>query len=389
MKKIIIAFAFLCFSINTIAQVSYTEIRDANGEKRQIKVQLPRNYTANTDKSYPVIVVLDGDYLFEPVAGTVDYYSYWDEMPETIVVGLNQYGKKMDDFFLDEISGLPTEFGETFMNFVTYELFNFIDNNYRTVPQRTIIGHGESANYINYYLLQQQPFFRTYISLSPNLSVNMEKYLTDRLNQNTGLNEDVFYSLTTSENDRKKNKKKIIALNKKLESVTDSLFHYNYNFYKGKTHYELVSHAIPEAIESVYKTFKPIDRKEYKEKVLTYENGTAYDYLVKKYDDIKRLYGIKKRIRLNDFNAAEAALRKNEEWEVFELLSKLAQQQYPETMLGLYYKGLFYEKSEEDPKPKKAMKAYMSAYTMKEIGNLTKDGMLERAEQIKADFGYK
>jgi len=388
MKNIILAFAFICFSFTTFAQVSYTEIRDANGEKRQLKVQLPRNYAANTDKTYPVIIVLDGDYLFEPVAGVVDYYSYWDEMPESIVVGLNQYGKKMDDFYLDEISGLPTEFGETFMNFVTYELFNFIDNNYRTVPQRTIIGHGESANYVNFYLLQQKPFFRSYISLSPNLSTNIEKYLTERLAQEAALTEDVFYTLATSEFDRKKSKAKIVSLNKKLETVNDSLFHYNYNFYKGKTHYELVSHAIPDAIESIYKTFKPIDRKEYKEKVLTYADGTAYDYLVKKYADIKTLYGIEKKIRLNDFNAVEAALRKNEEWETFELLSKLARQEYPDAMLSQYYKALFYENA-EDAEPKKAMKAYMSAYAMDEIGSLTKDKMLDYAEKIKADFGYK
>ena len=388
MKKIFLLLALLCFSITSIAQVSYTEIRDANGEKRQLKVQLPRNYAANTDKAYPVIIVLDGDYLFEPVAGSVDFYSYWDEMPESIVIGLNQYGKKMDDFFLDEISGLPTEFGETFMNFVTYELFNFIDNNYRTIAHRTIVGHGESANYINFYLLQQKPFFRNYISLSPKLSTNIEKYLTERFSQEGGLTENVFYSLATSEFDRKKSKAKIVALNKKLEVVNDSLFHYNYNFYKGKTHYELVSHAIPTAIESIYKIFKPIDRKEYKEKILTYEDGTAYDYLVKKYADIKTLYGIEKRIRLNDFNAAESALRKNEEWEAFELLSKLAKQEYPDTMLSLYYKAQFYENS-EDAEPKKAMKAYMSAYAMEEIGKLTKDKMLEYAEKIKADFGYK
>jgi len=388
MKRIFLLFTILCYSFSLKAQVSYTEIKDANGEKRQVKVQLPRNYAANKDKAYPVIIVLDGDYLFEPVAGIVDYYSYWDEMPESIVVGLNQYGKKMDDFFLDEITGLPTEFGETFMNFVTFELFNFIDNNYRTIPQRTIIGHGQSANYINFYLLQQKPFFRSYISLSPNLTTNMEKYLTDRLSQEGALSEDVFYSLTTAEHDRKKSKPKIINLNKQLESVNDSLFHYNYNFFKGKTHYELVNHALPEVIEATYKTFKPIDRKEYKQKMLTYEEGTAYDYLVKKYADIKRLYGIDKKIRLNDFNAAEAALRKNEDWEAFDQLSKLAREQYPETMLSLYYKGLFYENSEEDPKPKKAMKAYMSAFTMDEIGKLTKDGMLELAEKIKADFGY-
>lgn len=386
MKKLILLFTFFFISINAFAQVSYTEIQDANGEKRQLKVQLPRNYAANTDKAYPVIIVLDGDYLFEPVVGVIDYYSYWDEMPEAIVVGLNQYGKKMDDFYLDEITGLPTEFGETFMNFVTYELFNFIDNNYRTIKYRTIVGHGESANYINYYLLQQTPFFRSYVSLSPNPSTNMPKYIEDRLADETSLEEDVYYYLATSEDDRKKNKTNAATLDSKFAAVSNEKFHYTYNSLKGKSHYELVSHALPNAFEGVFETFKPIDRKEYKEKILSYSEGTAYDYLAKKYADILSFYGIEKSIRLNDFNAAEAALRKNEEWEAFESLSKLARSEHPESMLSLYYKAIFYENTDE---PKKAMKAYMSAFSMEEIGKLTKDDMLKYADQIKADFGYK
>lgn len=385
MKNIILLFTFFFISVTAFAQVSYTEIQDANGEKRQLKVQLPRNYAANTDKEYPVIIVLDGDYLFEPVVGVMDYYSYWDEMPEAIIVGLNQYGKKMDDFYLDEISGLPTEFGETFMNFVTYELFNFIDNNYRTLKYRTIIGHGESANYVNFYLLQQTPFFRSYISLSPNPSPNMTKYLSDRFVDDTSLEEDVYYYLASSEHDRKKNKANAGALDGKLGAVSNEKFHYTYNNFKGKTHYELVSHALPNSFEAIFEIFKPIDRREYKEKMLGYSEGTAYDYLVKKYQDINTLYGIEKRIRINDFNAAEAALRKNEEWETFEALSKLARDEYPDTMLSLFYKAVFYENTEE---PKKAMRAYMSAFSMDEIGRLTKDGMLEYADKIKADFGY-
>ena len=235
-------------------------------------------------------------------------------------------------------------------------------------------------------LLQQVPFFRSYIALSPNPTPNMTEYIGDRLSQETSLQEAVYYFLATSEGDRKKNKKNASALDSKFAAVSDENFHYTYNNLKGKSHYELVSHALPSSFEAVYETFKPIDRKEYKEKMVSYSDGTAYDYLVKKYADILALYGIEKSIRLNDFNAAEASLRKNEEWESFELLSKLARKEHPESMLGLYYKAIFYENTEE---PKKAMKAYMSAFSMEEIGNLTKDDMLKYAESIKADFGYK
>ena len=54
-------------------------------------------------------------------------------------------------------------------------------------------------------------------------------------------------------------------------------------------------------------------------------------------------------------------------------------------LLGNYYLGRFYEETGE---PKKAMSTYQSAYTLKEIAGITKDDVLEKADLIKADFGY-
>jgi predicted alpha/beta superfamily hydrolase len=383
MKKIILLIAFACISFNTIAQTVYREINGPDGEKRQLKIQVPRNYDVNVDTMYPVIVVFDGDYLFEPVAGIVDYYSYWDEMPDAIVVGINQINTKYSDFTCDEINGLPSETGASFFEFITYDLFNFIDNNYRTVPFRTIVGHGESANFLNFYLFQEQPFFNAYISLSPSFTEKMELRLKEQFSD---LQTPIFYSLTTAEDDRKKSRNSITALHKTLEAISNENFNYNYNYYKGKTHYELVNHALPTAFEKVFKAYKPIDRKEYKEKLLTYSEGTAMDYVVKKYDTIKKMYGVDKQIRVNDFNAVEAALRKAEDWETFKLLGKLALEEYPDAMLGKYYMGLHYEKIGE---PKKAIKAYQSAFVMEEISGLKKDDMLHYVELIKADFGLK
>ena len=37
------------------------------GEARKIKIQLPRNYEANEDKVYPIVLVLDGDICSNPL----------------------------------------------------------------------------------------------------------------------------------------------------------------------------------------------------------------------------------------------------------------------------------------------------------------------------------
>ena len=88
---------------------------------------------------------------------------------------------------------------------------------------------------------------------------------------------------------------------------------------------------------------------------------------------------------INDFKAISAAIEKNEAFEYYEHLGKIARKQYPETLLGLYYIARFYEETGE---PKKAMRTYQSAYTLKEIAGITKDLVLEKADLIKEDFGY-
>ena len=66
--KLFFISAVLCFNL-TFTQTVYESIEsNALGVKRELKIQLPRNYESNPDKNYPLIVVFDGDYLFEVVA---------------------------------------------------------------------------------------------------------------------------------------------------------------------------------------------------------------------------------------------------------------------------------------------------------------------------------
>ena len=66
--KLFLLAVALSFNFLT-AQTVYEEFDSykLNG-KREIKIQLPRNYADNEEKAYPLFIVLDGDYLFEAVA---------------------------------------------------------------------------------------------------------------------------------------------------------------------------------------------------------------------------------------------------------------------------------------------------------------------------------
>lgn len=381
MKRFLLLLITLVLSNTLTAQTIYKEINSEKlGESRQLKIQVPRNYDTS-DKKYPVVVVFDGDYLFEIVAGNVDYAAYWEDMPEAIVVGINQYQKREADCYYSEQNSLPIETGAAFFEFVSMELIPFIDKNFRTENFKVAVGHGQTANFINYYLLKGVPLFQAYISLSPSLAPDMKTYLTEKMPK---LEQKIFYYLAAANNDKGNIKEETEALAKSISSVeNDNLLDYS-EIFPDATHYSLPAQAIPKALQKIFLVFQPISLKEYKETVLSLE-GNPVDYLKEKYETIETLFGIKKPILINDFKAIEAAIKKKEKYDFFEDLGNLARKEYPDTLLGHYYLGRFYE---ETGKSKKAMKTYQSAYVLQEIGGITKDLVLELAEQIKADFGY-
>ncbi|HIC31340.1 MAG TPA: esterase [Flavobacteriaceae bacterium] len=381
MKRFLLLLITLVLSNTLTAQTIYKEINSEKlGESRQLKIQVPRNYDTS-DKKYPVIIVFDGDYLFEIVAGNVDYAAYWEDMPEAIVVGINQYQKREADCYYSEQNSLPIETGAAFFEFVSMELIPFIDKNFRTENFKVAVGHGQTANFINYYLLKGVPLFQAYISLSPSLAPDMNTYLTEKMPK---LEQKIFYYLAAANNDKGNIKEETEALAKSISSIeNDNLLDYS-EVFPDATHYSLPAQAIPKALQKIFLVFQPISLKEYKETVLNLE-GNPVDYLKEKYETIETLFGIKKPILINDFKAIEAAIKKKEKYEYFEDLGNLARKEYPDTLLGHYYLGRFYE---ETGKSKKAMKTYQSAYVLQEIGGITKDLVLELAEQIKVDFGY-
>ncbi len=381
MKKsvtLIIAFVFVASSYGQAIYESFRSIK--LDQSRELKIQLPRNYKKNEDKIYPLIIVLDGDYLFEPVAGNVDYFSYWEDMPESIVVGVNQKKTREDDCRYDSAQFLPELKGAEFFEFIGQELVPYINQNYRTAQLKIIVGHDYTANFINYFLFKDNPIFQGYICISPELAPPMG----ERIKSTLSTADDIWYYLATATNDADNIKNSVVALDEQLSAMENPEISYAFDNFDESSHYTLVGRAIPKALEGIFEMYRPISKKTYKEVILTLETS-PYDYLVDIYRTTEKLYGIKRKIRINDFIAVSTAIEKNENWSELEPLGKLAIKEHSDLMLGHYYLGMFYEQTGE---PKKAMRAYESGFQLSEVAFLTKDYMLDKVNKIKEDFGW-
>ena len=350
-------------------------------ETRDIQLYIPEGYS--DEKVYPIIVVLDANYLFESVVANSRFYSYWDEMPESIVVGVNQYKTedRQRDCMYEDASGLPTEKGSKFFEFIGMELIPFVEKNYNTANFKMIIGHDHTANFINYYLFKDVPLFDAYINLSPSFAPKMEDRIAKRLSE---FEDKKFFYLATAEEDNKKDAKRIRALNTTLKELKkDNIFYY-YDDFKDANHNSLAVQAIPRAMSQIFSMYRPISVKEYKE-TISKLNTSPYLYLIDKYKTIKDLFGFEKRVSVNDFMAIYSAVRKGKDVEDLKLLAKLGKKEYPDTALFHFFMGEYHEKNGS---PKKALRLYQNGFSMNAIDFITKDLMLDKAEKLKQDFGW-
>jgi len=380
MKHLFAIFAFLlCISSN--AQVKQ-EIFDSFKlqEKRNVLYYFPEDY--DVEKKYPVIVVLDAEYLFEQVVANSKFYSRFHGMPQSIIIGINQNEDsiRFDDCAFDKENGLPSERGKKFFEFIGMELLPYLETSYSIASFKMIIGYDITANFVNFYLFKEKSLFDGYVSISPTLAPEMESRLTNRL---SAIKQKIFYQLITEDNNTK-NTQRIFALDKGLKAIDKESLFYFYEKYQNADHISIATYGIGKSFDNIFGMFKPITAKEYKTKILTSE-GPVFDYLKNKYQGIEELFGFKKMVDLNDIMAIYAATRKKEDFESLKPLSDLCKEEFPNTMLGFYFEGEYYEQMGD---PKKALRTFEKAFGMEEIDFLTKEMALEKIDALKADFGY-
>ena len=347
-------------------------------EKREITIGLPASYLKNPDRKYPLLVLLDGDYLFDPFQGALNYGTYWDDLPEVIIVGVsqNKNDERTTDCTVNETTGLPDDKGNNFFEFIGMELVSYMQKKYRVAPFKIIAGHDVTAGFLNFYLYKEHPLFDAYISLSPELAKGMEDNIPERLN---AVEQPIYYYQSTADGDVKKMRERIETLDKGVKAINKPSLSYLFDEFKGASHYSLVLHSIPNALYQFFSVYQPISTTEFNEKIATLPSGYV-DYLINKYTTLEKSLNIKMPIRLNDFKAIEAAILKNKAYDEFEKLANLAKKQYPKSMLSDYHMAMMYEKTGDY---KKAVKSYQNAFQKEEIGDLTKDMMLDKADELK------
>ena len=378
-KAILPVFLLFCFICNAQVKKEIFESFKLQ-ERRDVSYYFPEDYSE--EKKYPLLVVLDADYLFDLVVANAKFYSDNDRMPQAIIVGVHQSTNDLrwEDCDFEQTTGLPTEKGKLFYEFLGTELIPYLETSYSVAPFKMFVGYDITANFGNYFLFKDNSLFNAYLCISPVLATEMESRVPSRL---LDLKQDIFYNLVL-EKEKTDSRQRILQMNNAIGSLSRENLYYSFDEYAEPDHISIATYGISKAFDNVFKSFRPITPKEYRQEILASQEP-AIKYLKDKYDMIEKQLGLRKAVELNDIMAIYAASLKKDDFESLKSLADISKKQFPETMLGFYLEGEYLELAGE---PKKAMKAFEKAFVLSEIDFLTKDMALEKIDAIKDDFGY-
>lgn len=154
-------------------------------EYREFWVKLPENYDFNNDQEYPVVFLLDGISLQNSLETVYD--NYWGHyLPNMILVGISNRTNRTRDLTTSKVnmrrgSSFKKESGgaENFTKFIENELIPYIDNKYRSLGHRTLIGHSYAGLFTINMLINHKHLFQNYIAIDPSLDWDNQKLLKE------------------------------------------------------------------------------------------------------------------------------------------------------------------------------------------------------------------
>jgi uncharacterized protein len=136
------------------------------GEDRRISIALPPSH-AGTTREYPVVIVLDGESLFEPARTTVEWLAGVGHVPEAIVVGIENTDRLRDltPPGLSVSGSSLAEGGDRFLDFIERELLPTVRERFRGGAPRVLAGHSSGGILATYAAATRAAAFPLTVSI--------------------------------------------------------------------------------------------------------------------------------------------------------------------------------------------------------------------------------
>lgn len=207
-----IIFVINSYSQSNIQSLEITKHQTENGDRikftsqtlgseQEIYIGLPNNYTNSL--KYPLIMVLEGDLVFESFAPITKLMAQVNEIPPCIVVGIPIPNKMYIDY-APKITGIPESGNaDKMLEYYKLELFPLLDSLYNCSDDKLIWAHsGLGGTFCTYLLIGSDNQFTGILSSSPNLKFVKEYIEIENTFSQLSKKGKVFYYLTFGGNEK-------------------------------------------------------------------------------------------------------------------------------------------------------------------------------------------
>ncbi|MFT4533455.1 MAG: putative alpha/beta superfamily hydrolase [Saprospiraceae bacterium] len=175
-------------------------------DKRTIHIYVPPEYDSDSTSQYPVIYMMDGESSFNDMANMAPEWQIDEVINQAsaagkqtaIVIGIEQAEDRDTEYtpFVNEDN--PDAHGAEFSKWVTTDLKNIIDANYRTKKEAEFTGIGgiSRSGMMAYYMLMAHPdVFGNAIIQSPSMWVDHDRLFEMELTETQLENKKIFVSV--------------------------------------------------------------------------------------------------------------------------------------------------------------------------------------------------
>jgi len=272
-------------------------------ENRDLFISLPESYE-HSSHHYPVIYVMDGEFLFDLTRSMVAIRAARNYMPESIIVGIpNNTDKRIEmalELFDDE--GEPFFYGDglgqtdKYLKFFRHELIPKIEEKFRVNSHRTIIGMSPSFGPVLQAFWSEPDLFSGYIVLAAELGKNLksgksiEELLIEEISDQKRSKAAIY--IGTSSGDMIKRGPKEAALYvdipKKLNNIANPKIRYKFEVIQNEDHYGMSIPGIQHGFETIYA--REIWDVDYRK---MWNSSDPAQALKDKYQELSEHYGFK------------------------------------------------------------------------------------------------
>ena len=240
MRKFILITSFFFVSLIVAAQERPDSLSTTVGyvisvesvhleQTRKLFIHLPEGYDAG--KSYPLVMLLDGEATFRAFASAAALMGWQGLIPNCIVVGIPNINREMDYApFMEEVPGSGD--ARKMLSFYRDELFPYLEHQFR-IGERILYGHSWVGFFTVYVMLKEPSLFDGYIATSPMFRFFNQVFEPDGLFERLEGRQVRFYSSLGGEETMIREFEQFIQL---LDTEAPETLQWKFKVYEGKNH---------------------------------------------------------------------------------------------------------------------------------------------------------